>query len=139
MPAKGMQAVRSKLAKVFEDIAGPMTEQTLRKVMSIGGTYADALTPMATGTLLNGRFLKVDRMVDGWTGRYGYIAAYAAAVHDAPGTLKGRNVPRNPATLGNVWDNGYGANGAEPEFLRKGFERDGLDDIKATIKQGMKL
>lgn len=139
MPAKGMQAVRSKLAKVFEDIAGPMTEQTLTEILIIGGGYADTLTPIATSTLVNSRYRELKQTSDGWTGRYGYTAAYAAAVHDKPGTLKGQNVPRNPASLGNVWDGGLGPNSAEPDFLRKGFERDGLADIKDAIVRNMKL
>lgn len=139
MPAKGMNAVRSKLASTFEKIAGPMTEDCITAVLIVGGGYADALTPMALGTLVNSRFRKVEKTADGWTGRYGYAANYAAAVHEKPGTLKGTNTPRSPATLGNVWDNSMGANGAEPEFLTKGFERDGLAEIKDTIKGMMKI
>lgn len=139
MPVKGMSQVRSKLADVFEKIAGPMTEDTIVEVLIIGGGYADQLTPMATSTLVNSRYRRVERTADGWTGRYGYTAAYAAAVHDAPGTLKGQNMPRYPKTLGNVWDGALGPNGAEPEFLTKGFERDGLAEIKAAILRNMKL
>lgn len=139
MPAKGMSAVRSKLAATFEKITGPMTESCITTVLIIGGGYADALTPMALGTLVNSRFRRVERTADGWTGRYGYTAAYASAVHEKPGTLKGTNTPRSPATLGNVWDGSMGSNGAEPGFLTKGFERDALADIKAAIVQEMKL
>lgn len=134
MPAKGMNRVRSNLAKIFADIAGPMTEKTVTEVLIIGGGYADAITPMATGTLLNSRFRRVERSASGYTGRYGYTAAYAGYVHEAPGTLKGQLVPRYPSTLGNVW-----GPDAEPEFLRKGFERDGLADIKAAIIRNMKV
>lgn len=139
MPVKGMNAVRNNLKAVFDEIAGPMTENCLTTVLIIGGGYADALTPMALSTLVNSRFRRVERNGDGWTGRYGYTAAYAAAVHEKPGTLKGTNTPRSPATLGNVWDNSMGANGAEPGFLTKGFERDGLADIKDAIKREMQL
>lgn len=139
MPVKGMNAVRNNLKAVFDEIAGPMTENCITTVLIIGGGYADALTPMALSTLVNSRFRKVERTGNGWSGRYGYTAAYAAAVHEKPGTLKGTNTPRSPATLGNVWDNGYGANAAEPEFLTKGFERDGLADIKDAIRETMKL
>jgi hypothetical protein len=46
-----------------------------------------------------------------------------------------RKKPR-PATArkGNYWDPD-----GEPDFLRKGFERDGLNEIKAIIKQGYKV
>lgn len=139
MPVKGMKQVRSKLADVFEQIAGPMTERTVTEILIIGGGYADALTPMAVGTLVNSRYRRIEKSADGWTGRYGYTAAYAAAVHDAPGTLKGQSVPRYPASLGNVWDGSGGPNSAEPDFLTKGFERDGLADIKAAILRNMKI
>lgn len=139
MPAKGMNAVRSKLAATFEKITGPMTEDCITTVLIIGGGYADALTPMALSTLVNSRFRKVERSAGGWQGRYGYTAAYAAAVHEKPGTLKGTSTPRSPATLGNVWDNSMGPNGAEPGFLTKGFERDGLQEIKQAIQETMKL
>lgn len=139
MPAKGMNAVRSKLKSTFEKIAGPMTENAITTALIIGGGYADALTPMALGFLVNSRFRKVEKTAEGWTGRYGYTALYAAAVHEAPGTLKGTNTPRSPASLGNVWDGAGGANGAEPGFLTKGFERDGLADIKAAIEREMKI
>lgn len=139
MPARGMNTVRSKLAQIFEDIAGPMTEETITNVLIVGGGYADALTPMAIGTLVNSRFREIERNANGWTGRYGYTAKYAAAVHEAPGTLKGTDTPRYPASLGNVWDGALGPNGAEPGFLTKGFERDGLEDIKAVIKKSMQL
>jgi hypothetical protein len=137
MPAKGMEQVRSRLKAVFEEIAGPMTEECLTEIMVIGGGYSDSMTPVALSTLINSRYRKVERTPSGWSGRYGYTAAYAAAVHDKPGVLLGTSTPRSPASLGNVWDNGTG--GAEPEFLRKGFERDGIDEIKAAIIRNMTL
>lgn len=139
MPAKGVSAVRSKLAETFAKIAGPMTEQCITTVLIIGGGYADVLTPMALGTLVNSRFRRVEQTSSGWTGRYGYTAAYAAAVHEKPGTLKGTNTPRSPATLGSIWDGSGGPNSAEPHFLTKGFERDGLADIKDAIRREMQL
>ena len=139
MPAKGVNRVRSALKETFDRIGGPMTEQAVTNALIIGGGHADALTPMALGFLINSRFRRVEKSGDGWTGRYGYTAVYAAAVHDAPGTLKGTNTPRNPTSLGNVWDGPNGPNSAEPEFLVKGFERDGLEEIKASIKRDMQL
>lgn len=139
MPAKNVNAVRSKLAATFDKITGPMTENCITTVLIIGGGYADILTPRALGTLVNSRFRKVERSGDGWSGRYGYTAAYASAVHEKPGTLKGTNTPRSPATLGNIWDGAGGPNSAEPGFLIKGFERDGLAKIKDAIEREMKL
>lgn len=139
MPTKGLGQVRAKLRATFDEIRGPMTERCITEILVVGGGHADLLTPVAFSNLINSRFRKVERVGDGWRGTYGYTAAYAAAVHEAPGKLKGTNTPRRPATTGKVWDGLRGPNGAEPEFLRKGFERDGLEEIKATIKRNMQL
>lgn len=139
MPIRGVKEVRKNLQAVFVKIEGPMTEKCLTTILIIGGGYADALTPMALGALVNSRFRKVEKAEGGWSGRYGYTAAYASAVFEAPGKLKGTNTPRSPASLGNVWDGGMGPDTAEPGFLAKGFERDGLADIKAAILREMKL
>ena len=59
MPAKGMTQVKSNLTKLFETIAGPMTEKTVTEVISIGGLYADLLTPIDTSNLINSRYRSV--------------------------------------------------------------------------------
>lgn len=153
MPVKNMGPVRSKLKAVFENIAQEMTEATVTEILIIGGGYADALTPMDLGTLVNSRYRVVEKAADGWTGRYGYTAKYAAAVHGMSGKLKGQ--PRadfgrtsnrsefgpkiseafgGGSQTGNYWDPS-----GEPQWLVKGFERDGLADIKDAIVRNMKL
>lgn len=153
MPAKGMGPVRSRLKAVFEEIAGPMTEACITEIMIIGGGYADTMTPVDLGTLINSRFRKVEKTANGWTGRYGYTANYAAAVHGMSGKLKGQ--PREDfgrtsnrsefgpkqshafgggSKTGNYWDPT-----GEPQWLTKGFERDGIEDIKAAIIRNMTL
>lgn len=158
MPAKGMSAVRSKLAATFGKITGPMTENCITTVLIIGGDYADTLTPVDLGTLVNSRFRRVEKTSSGWKGLYGYTASYAAAVHEMPGTLRGQprahfGVTSNRSEFGpkmsqafgggsetgNYWDSSLGSGKGEPQWLTKGFERDGLADIKAAILQEMKL
>lgn len=137
--------VRKNLAALTKRISGPMAEATVTKVLIVGGMYADLLTPQDTGNLLRSRFREVKRDGGGWVGRYGYTAAYAAAVHGMSGKLKGQpradfgktraGQPFGGGTgVGNYWDPD-----AEPEFLTKGFERDGLAAIKKTIIDGMKV
>lgn len=126
--------VRKNLAALTEKIAGPMSQKTVTEVLIIGGMYADLLTPNALGNLLRSRFREVKPDGKGWLGRYGYTAAYAAAVHGAKGTLLGTNTPRSTPGTGNYWDPD-----AEPEFLTKGFERDGLGAIKKAIIKGMSV
>lgn len=137
--------VRKNLAALGKKIAGPMSQQTVTEALVIGGMYADLLTPIDTGNLLRSRFREVTKSGNTWVGRYGYTAAYAAAVHGASGKLKGQ--PRGHfgktragqefgggTQVGNYWDPD-----AEPEFLTKGFERDGIEAIKATIIRGMSV
>jgi hypothetical protein len=122
------KSVRKNWAKLVDKITGPMSEKTVTEVMVIGGMYADLITPNALGNLLRSRFREVVKSGNGYT------AAYAAAVHGAKGTLKGTNTPRPTPGTGNYWDPD-----AEPEFLTKGFERDGLDAIKKAIIKGMSV
>lgn len=143
--------MRSNLAKIFADIAGPMTEKTITEVLIIGGGYADAITPVDIGTLLNSRFRIVEKTTDGYQGRYGYTAEYALWVHNLPGALRGK--PRSSVKAfntasgstgfasesGNFWDSPSGPGKGEPQWLTKGFERDGLADIKAAIIRNMKV
>jgi hypothetical protein len=70
-----------------------------------GASEAAALTPIATGTLINSRTLEVRREGTQVVGRASYLASYAAAVHD----------PDNPQR--------FRRESAEKEFMVKGFER----------------
>lgn len=145
MPIKGADKVRANMARVFGKIKGPMTQATLTEVLIIGGGYADSMTPVDLGTLINSRFREIKTDGNRWIARYGYTASYAAAVHALSAKLKGQ--PRADFGMtragqafgggsgkGNYWDPD-----AEPQWLTKGFERDGLADIKAAIKRNMSL
>ena len=137
--------VRKALRNLMDDITGPKSEKVITQALIVGGTYADLLTPIDTGNLLRSRFREVVKSGNGWVGRYGYTAAYAAAVHGMSGKLDGQ--PRGHfgktkagqefgggTGKGNYWDPN-----AEPEFLTKGFERDGLEKIRQIIIKGMSV
>lgn len=101
------------------------------------GSEAVGMTPRETSTLVNSQYRDVS--LDGTTvrGRIGFTAEYAAAVHEAPGTLLGTNTPR-PSRKGQppkgvVW----GPSG-EPEFLRKGAEQ-AKPIVERALRMGMKL
>lgn len=137
MPVYGIKAVRTQLKKVFGDISGPRVEKTLTEVLIIASGYAATMTPIDTSNLINSQYRKITAYGNRVVGAIGYTAAYAAAVHDKPGTLLGTNTPRSKSdpSRGNVWDPD-----AEPEFLRKAFEdSDARSDIDAAIKRGMKV
>jgi len=145
MPVKGIKRVQMNTRKVLSDIAGIRTEKVLYEVMNAGANHAALLTPIDTSTLINSQYRKLEPMPGGMQGKVGYTAAYAAAVHGMSGKLKGQPREHFGKTRagkefgggtgkGNYWDPD-----AEPEFLTKGFERDGLNEIKAIIKQGYKV
>jgi len=131
MPVKGIKSVQITTKKLFGEITGPVTERVITEVMIVGAGYAAQITPIHTSTLVNSQFRELRPMPEGMMGRVGYTASYASRVNAAEGTLKGK--PR-PDGSGNYWDPD-----AEPDFLRKGFERDGIDDIRSTIRRGYKL
>lgn len=131
MPVKGIERVRMNTKKKLEEIAGPVTERVLTEVLIIGSGYASTMTPVDTSTLINSQYRRLEPTSGGKRGVVGYTAGYAAFVHGASGKLKGL---ARPGGRGKYWDPK-----GEPEFLKKGFERDGLAAIKAAIKRGYKV
>ncbi len=149
MPVKGIESVRRRLRVVTDRIDGPTTDAAVRQILQEGGAESDAMTPQDTGNLLNSRYAPRITQQPGKTiGIIGYTARYAAAVHDAPGKLKGQPRanfgttsnhstagPQAPTAFGggtgqgNYWDPA-----GEPGFLRKGFE-----EIKPSVPAILKV
>ena len=96
------------------------------------GSEAAGMTPREDSILINSLYRDVSQNGTVVRGRIGYEAEYAAAVHEAPGTLLGTNTPR-PSGKGIVW----GPSG-EPEFLRKGAEQ-ARPLVEQALKRGMRL
>lgn len=137
MPVKGLKEVRVQLKKIFGDIKGPKAEKTLTEVLITAAGFAATMTPIDTSNLINSQYRKITAYGTRVVGAIGYTAAYAAAVHNAKGTLLGTNTPRSTSdpSRGNAWDPD-----AEPEFLRKAFEdSDARAAIDAIVKRGMKV
>ena len=116
--------------KLVGRIGGAMTESAVTKISIAGQSNAAAITPIDTSALINSQFREIVRTATGWSGSVGYTANYAFRVHQASGYLLGTSTPRDPEdpSRGNVWDPG-----AEPQFLKKGFERDGKEEIEAIL------
>jgi hypothetical protein len=89
------------------------------KALILGGSEASVLTPIATGTLINSRYNKVESQGTKVVGTTGYTADYALAVHDPDNAQKFRR----PS--------------AEKSFLTKGFEN-AEPMIRAVIKGAIK-
>lgn len=137
MPVRGLKEVRQQLKRVFGDIQGPRAEKTLTEVLITAAGFAATMTPIDTSNLINSQYRKITAYGTRVVGAIGYTAAYAAAVHDAPGTLKGTNTPRSrtDASRGNFWDPD-----GEPGFLIKAFEdSDARAAIDAIVAKGMKI
>jgi hypothetical protein len=117
MPARGVKQVRNRITRIMGDISGPKAERAVTEALIIGGGMAATMTPVDTSNLINSQFRIVRKVGTKINGQMGYTAAYAAAVHDAKGTLKGQARDPNDGSRGNFWDPA-----AEPEFLKKGFE-----------------
>jgi hypothetical protein len=110
----------------------------------LGQSEAASMTPIDTSTLINSAFKNVENNNGRITGTAGYTAAYALAVHEAPGKLKGqprRDFGKTRAGVsfgggtgqGNYWDPT-----GEPQFLKKGFEQ-AADNIKAVLIGAIKV
>lgn len=121
MPVTGVNKVNKNMSRLVGNIRGKLTRKTVTEIMIAGQQWAVLLTPIDTSNLINSRFLEVVNSSNGnFTGRVGYTAEYAKYVHD--GGEKNWQKP-----------------GAEDEFLKKGFERDGKEDIEQIIKRNYKL
>jgi hypothetical protein len=131
MPARGVKQVRQKITRILGEISGPMAERAVTEALIIGGGMAATMTPVDTSLLINSQFRIVRKVGTEIQGQMGYTAAYAAAVHDAKGTLKGQPRDPNDGSRGNFWDPA-----GEPEFLTKGFEMT-KSDIDAAVKRNM--
>lgn len=130
MPVKGVTEAKRNTRRMIGKIEGELSESTLTDVLRIAQGYATLITPVDTANLRNSQYRDIRPIGNGLRGRVGYTASYAAAVHAAPGTLKGE--PR-PNGNGNYWDDE-----GEPGFLDKAFV-EARSDIKAAIRRGMKV
>lgn len=133
MPSRGSSRARKSLSRLVEQIKGPMAERAVTEALIIGGGAAATMTPVDTSNLINSQFRIVKRVTGGVHGQMGYTAEYAAAVHDAPGTLRGQLRDPSDPGRGRYWDPS-----GEPEFLTKGFEMT-KDDIDAAVRRTMKI
>lgn len=119
MAIQGIDRVRRNLRVSVDNIAGGVSERAVYEVLSQGAAMAQTMTPIDTSTLVNSQTApQITVGPNGVEGSVGYTAAYAAAVHEEPGTLAGQPRDENDPSRGDYWDPN-----AEPEFLTKGFDQ----------------
>jgi nitrogen-specific signal transduction histidine kinase len=107
-------------------------QRTVMTMLIPIGSETVGMIPRASSDLVNSQTREVDMIGTVVRGRIGFMTEYAAAVHEAPGTLLGKNVPR-PKGQGVVW----GPSG-EPEFLKKGAEQ-AKNVVEQALRRGMRL
>lgn len=128
MPVKGIERTKRGFKVKIEEIDGQRTNRAMHAILSRGAAMSATMTPVDTSKLINSQYTRVTQQQGKATGRTGYTARYAEAVHDASGKLKGQpraDFGRTRAGVefgggtgnGNYWDPN-----AEPKFLEKGFE-----------------
>lgn len=130
MPVEGIKRVKQGFRMKIDDISQAKTEGAVYAILSQGAALAQTMTPIDTSTLINSQYApQMESSRKGITGSVGYTAAYAAAVHDAPGKLKGQprahfGKTREGVEFGGGTETGdYWDPNAEPGFLDKGFEQ----------------
>ena len=123
------KALSSELKRV-----GDLSERFVTKAAISIEANTTPYVPVDTSTLLNSSYRKVAKKGAGYEGEMGYGVDYAGYVHDAPGTLKGTNTPRDPNKpgRGDFWDPT-----GEPEFLTKGVQDFIENDLDKILRDEM--
>jgi len=129
MPVKGIKRVKTNFRLKVKDIAENKTRSAVYAILLQGSAIAATMTPIDTSYLINSAYGPLLKNVKfGIMGEVGYSAAYAYAVHEAPGKLKGKKREDFGKTQAGVSFGGgtgvgyYWEPNAEPKFLQKGFE-----------------
>lgn len=136
---KGVKQVSNNINRMIDSFEGRRTVRAVYSALYYIGLVSTEKVPIATSTLLNSQFRDVIAQSGRVTGKIGYSANYAAAVHEAKGVLLGTKTPRSvdpgkqPGSMGNVWD----VTG-EPKFLEKPAE-DARAKIHEIIAREMSL
>lgn len=149
---KGYKKVRIGLENALKKKIPQNAERAAHVAGSIIGGYASLMTPVDTSNLINSQYRTVKKEGKRVVAAIGYTAKYAAAVHNAPGTLKGKPrahfgktsnrsefgpvIPRafgGGTGRGNYWDPD-----AEPRFLEKAATEN-MDEINEAVMKAMKL
>ena len=131
MPVRGIREAKRNTRRMAGRITGQLSERTMTEVLITAQGFSTLMTPAEYGNLRNSQYRIVRAYDGGIKGQIGYTANYAAAVHDAKGTLRGK--PRASGN-GNYWDPA-----GEPGFLTKAFEGSNLAAIDAVVRRGMKI
>lgn len=111
----GGKKLKKSIGKFFDGVRTVKSEDAVYAILQAGAADAQTRTPRDSGFLSQSQYAPQIEITAGWvSGRIGYTAAYAAAVHEAQGTLAGQDRQNGN---GQYWDPS-----GEPEYLERGFE-----------------
>lgn len=136
---KGVSRAKSNLDKFISTVQGKKAARAIYSALFIIGAASAKEVPRDTSTLVNSQFRDVNVRGGMVLGRVGYSAAYAAAVHEAPGKYLNTQTDRPvgpgeaPGSRGVIW--GPGGN---PKFLYWPA-RDSESEVRAAIIREMSL
>nr|WP_216819617.1 hypothetical protein [Paenalcaligenes hominis] len=90
MAIRGVEQTKRNYHHLVQSIDQKRTETAVYAVLSQGSALAQTMTPMDTGNLAQSQYApQINQRLGVTTGKVGYTARYAHAVHEAPGVLKG--------------------------------------------------
>ena len=124
-----MDTVLQNFRQHNEQMRRQKTRRAVENILRAVGDKSDTMVSVATGKLLQSRFMTITDTFFGMKGVVGYNAPYAVFVHQAAGVHLGKGTPRSPASLGNLWD----VTG-EPQFLFKGAKAVNQAGINSLIR-----
>lgn len=121
----------------FVATAEQRAARTLTAVLVRISSEVAPLVPIATSTLINSQYRDVQMRAGTLTGRIGFTAEYALAVHEAAGNWRGLGI-RRPKDNGKDRGFYWGPNDGQPQFLAVAGER-AAADVASIIKRGMRV
>lgn len=127
---KGVPQIKRRMNTVLTKTIPQKAEKAVFAAITTGGAIANTYAPVEYGFLRGSQYRKIQLSGTAYIGAVGYTAEYAAAVHEAKGTLKGQ--PR-PSGRGTYW-----SPSGEPKFLSGAFD-DNRQDIDNVVHKAMKL
>lgn len=133
----GQRELMERFSRKMGEVTGQQTETAITRILVQIGMNSASMIPVDTSNLINSEYRKTMPTATGWKGEIGYGAEYALYVHEAPGTLKGKSVERDPnnPSRGVFW-----SPSGEPKFLEKGAnELINSQQLSQIFQQSFKL
>lgn len=126
----GLKQLKRRMSDTLTKTIPESAEKAVYAITTTGGALATTYVPVEHDILAPSQYRTIELQGTEYVGVVGYTANYAAAVHEASGTLKGK--PR-PSGKGSYWDPD-----GKPKFLSSAFD-DNKQDYDDLVKEVMKL